>query len=250
MKELTLRTFWLHKSYTIEEFAKNAKEYLQLLNKINPLFSNLIILANGLDKTHIADDYSNFEELFYKGAYDKELVYTHLDNKDLLTDKSIGPFFITFSNRRKYSDDQFQITFTVNGSNLDENQQESVKSFLQFDFPENDPSFFELEFCRNLLQETADFWKAKYAHIYTFDFKKKIKSPDSSFGSIGWLNYFPNKRVLDYVAIKDVNSISTSSNGSCLIALTSEMPDSDNQADLYKAIHIRDKLLPTGLLNW
>ena len=247
MKDVTLRAYW-QQVYTFKEFADKTKEFLNLLNSLTPKFANLVILKAGLDKTPITDNYSNFNELFFKGAYDKEAVYTNLDEKKEITANSVGPFYLTFSNRRKETEDQFSIRFWQN-SYVPPKYIEA-NNFIQIDFPENDPAFFELEFCKKLLELTATFWKAEFANIYTFDFKKKTKSIVSSFGGIGWLNYFPPSAVLDYVTTKDAESIITSSDGSCIIILTEPMPDHNNQEHIDKAIKLRDKLMPTGLLNW
>lgn len=244
-KKFRLKAFWQHEPMTIQEFSKKTEEYLKLLNMLHPKFTDLIILKTGLDKIPIKDDYSNFGELFYKGAYDDELVYTHLDAKGFITDDSTGPFDITFSNRRKHTEDVFSIT-------LKENHQPSYGNFsyVQINFPENDPSFFEWEFCKKLMEQTARFWKAEFANIYTFDFIQKTEGEKTDF-DIGWINYFTDNQVLDLVSINDVESIITSlGNNECVITLTKEIPDPNNQEDIDKAIKIRDIITPKGLLNW
>ncbi|MET4083229.1 hypothetical protein ABIB40_003198 [Pedobacter sp. UYP30] len=245
-KKLRLKAYWQHEPMTIREFSNKAKEYLKILTILHPKFTNLLIWKTGLDKIVIKDDYSNFEELFYKGAYDNQLVYTNLDQKGFITNESTGPFRITFSNKRKHTDDVFSITLNENYNPLFGNF-----SSIQFNFPENDPSFFEWEFCKNILEHTASFWKAEFANIYTFDFMDKVESMNTTFGSLGWINYFPNNKVLDLVTIKDVDSIITSlGSAHCIITLTNEIPDVNNQEDINKAIYLRDIIAPKGFLNW
>lgn len=246
MKELTLKAYWQHEPMTVKECCIKTQAYLKLLKKLKPEFSNLMVVQTGLDKIMIKEDYSNFRELFYKGAYDKQLVYSNLDQKGFITDESTGPFDITFSNRRKYTDDVFSITLNENYNPLFGNF-----SSLQINFPENDPSFFEWEFCKNILEQTASFWKAEFANIYTFNFMDKVESMNTTFGSLGWINYFANNKVLDLITIKDVDSIISSLGSTyCIITLTKEIPDANNQKDIDKAIDLRDLIAPKGFLNW
>jgi hypothetical protein len=244
MKVLKLRAYFQHNPLTIKVFTERAEAYLKLVQRMEPKFSDFLILQTGLDKTPIKADYSNFKELFYKGCLDKDLAYTNLDEHGLETDESTGDFMVWISNRKRQTDDQFLIKFSINNDSLKNNE-----SFIQIEFPVNDPSFFECKFCSELIKATSAFWNAQFGCVYTYDFARKVEGKTTSF-DIGWINYFPNQDILGVITIKDVDSIVQTNLGQCIVTITDKMPDDTNPEHIEKAIKFRDKITPHGLLNW
>ncbi|WP_299247964.1 hypothetical protein [uncultured Cytophaga sp.] len=244
MKELKIRAHFKHDPLTVKVFTEKAEAYLKLLQRIQPKFADFLILQTGLEKTPIKADYSNFKELFYKGCFDKDWAYTNLDKHGNGTDESTGDFMVWISNRKRQTDDQFLIKFSINNDDLKNNH-----STVQIDLPVNEDVFFDWKFCSELLKVTAAFWNAEFASIYTLDFARKVVGKNTSF-DIGWINYFPNQDILGLITIKDVDSIVQTNLGQCIVTITESMPDDNNPEYVDKAIKFRDKITPHGLLNW
>ena len=151
-------------------------EYISYLKKEENLidlekFDSEIELAHSLAEQFIKSDGK------YVRKYNKEV-------KVVTEDSSDWAGYMYWYQYKESKDVKYDITLFLGGT------AEDGRSRMYIEVPESDENFFE--WGMKVMNDLIDYFKPKYAGIYPWYFRKKIKEHPKLTLYPGWILYFPN----------------------------------------------------------
>jgi hypothetical protein len=244
MKEKTILTVvFTVPVMTVKEYIDFSKYILLELKGFDSFFSKYKYWDNVAKKTcKFNEDLSGFESIMFDQLYDDDVAYLNMEKADKeykYTSKS--PF--GFSN--VYIPDLL-VESNANIS-IDISEDNLRYSFINIEFPiEGFDHFYDFQYCNNLLRKLIDLVDASYAAIIPRSLSKLVSYDKNSDNKIGWITYFNNKEVVQFLP---KNILTENFKGGIIFFLTKNFFDVSDDDIVNKATQIKNSLYPTGILS-
>lgn len=247
MEDITLHVKFKNRVMTLEEYLSFSKDLLVKLGQFHEVFRNVFSWSGNEEHWKIGfnGDYHFFEETIYEqGIGDDQVAYENPDpsNKELTFEsKSFVDFINSYSNVVNDSNDQFVIRIIAGSSMKDS------KGIINIDFPTNPESvFYQYDFIKCLMGVIIESVDPVYAVISSDAFIDEVEGVGNDFW-IGWMTYIAHTDLEMY--LDNVYEIKTFENGTWF-AISNEVPCSEDETLVDKAISIREKLEEGKLLSY
>lgn len=232
---------------TLEEYLSFSKKILIGLGDFHEVFQNIFSWSGSQEHWNIGfdGDYSNFEEtIFSQGIGGDGIAYENPDsnNKELtLRSKSFVDFHNSYSNVATDPNEHFVIRI-IAGSSMGNSQ-----GIVNIEFPTNNKDvFYQYNFIKSLMEKIIEIVNPVYAVIASDNFIDEVEGEGNDFW-IGWITFLASLEIDSY--LNNVNEKKIYRNGTWF-AISDEVPCSDDNALIVKAVSIRDNLGKYGLLNY
>lgn len=228
---------------TAEEYINLNQIVLIKLKELHPIFETIYSWGKKPSSwTMIEKNFGNFSEVVFDHIYDPDINYKNQDkeNNDFsMLSKSWAGFSNSYSNTKNEKNGKFTVSIGAGG--------ESGVGFINFEFPQvNYPEFYNRGTLEQLLAELIKIVDLDAAYIYTKAIYDQVVDYDKEYDlEIGWVNYFKNKNVFNFIP----SNISQKEFCSGALFWLSEDFLAPPQTVIENAIVIRDRLGAEGFLN-
>lgn len=244
-EHLILGIYWLNHKITADQYINLVYNYFIKLKQFSLDFDQLKVVGAEAQILDIGYSLSEFEQVilpllqqtdtWYKGASGEKSTQIQ---KDFYSEAG-------FYNEFVFEKDEELILISITAGNYAAHGETRIINNVLIEFPENDAKYQELPFVKELFQLTLQFWNPATGWVISKEFRRKVNNNASTF--IGWLNYFNNRNVEDFIPeeIKKENF-----NDGLITVLSDQIPSADDPMAVSKAISLRDNLGKNNLLNW
>jgi hypothetical protein len=242
MEEYFLSVRWKNRAMTAEQYLAFSKGLLQELMQFDPVFSNLFSWGQGPNqKAWFAQNYSDLDDKVFPQLNDEEIRYENPDSdnwKLTLDAKSFIGFTMSYSNTDKL--EEGQLTVRINAGATTDSM-----NVVGIEFPTvNYPQFYEYDFVSALMKVVVEYCQPQHGYVISHPFWEAVELEDSPIGTcpIGWLTYLADEKVKTLLPSDVEYEVLTT--GGTLITLKHSPPSAENEADIARAIRIRDAVMP------